>query len=379
MDYGISHVAEDVQLTSPGQLIGTPRNMAPEQAEGRAATAQSDQYSLGLVGYFMLEGEDAIPARSLHELIAWHVKKTPIDLGPLKESVSINLCRVLERSLAADPARRFDRMEGLLEALEECTEMKQEAPAPLRQFIRETERSIILVCLCGGVVGIIGPSNVSPAFVFLLLLVGAVWMESVNWLRRSGLGWETLKEAVRSERYRRAEERGLIQKQKTGWGYFAAMSVSVVAVGIYMAGAMEPFQTIWPLALLSFATLGELLPSRREWKWMTSAINRWRFYGLGFALIGAFSWFDSPGVDAFPSPSDALSIVIGIVILPATFSRRIRLTLARGLARGMDRAGAWLLTAGQRQVVPTQDRCHCILYLNAFVRAGRGQISRRPT
>jgi serine/threonine protein kinase len=350
MDYGISQVRKGVQLTVPGQIMGTPLYMAPEQAEGGGASASSDQYSLGLVGYYMLTGENAISAGSLPELIAWHIKKTPVDLTSLGENVSINLCRALERSLASNPGRRFGSMEDLLDALGECSEKRQDAPAPARQFIRETERTIILICMCGVVTGLIGLGNTPPAFALLLLFFLVLWLESVHWLRRSGLGWDTLKETVRTERYRRAEESGLLQKQKTGMWYLVTMAAICIVGGILLAHTLDsstdrPIRPDWPLLLFSSYEISELLPSRKPVK---NTTKRWRILGLGLVALGAFDWFDSSGIGAFPSSRQTVSIAVGIVVLLATLSRRFWTPLVRRLVDGMDWVGSRLLPAERR-------------------------------
>jgi serine/threonine protein kinase len=51
-DFGVAHTdASDTTLTTPGQLIGTRRYMAPEQLVGKPATALSDLYAVGAVLY----------------------------------------------------------------------------------------------------------------------------------------------------------------------------------------------------------------------------------------------------------------------------------------------------------------------------------------
>jgi serine/threonine protein kinase len=63
MDFGLAHQlpesnprAEAV-LTIPGAVQGTPENMAPEQLEGRCATAASDLYAMGIILYELVTGK----------------------------------------------------------------------------------------------------------------------------------------------------------------------------------------------------------------------------------------------------------------------------------------------------------------------------------
>jgi hypothetical protein len=57
MDFGLAGVA--AELCGPEALAGTPAYMAPEQLQGREATARSDLYSLGLVLYEIFTGRRA--------------------------------------------------------------------------------------------------------------------------------------------------------------------------------------------------------------------------------------------------------------------------------------------------------------------------------
>ncbi len=56
MDFGIASSAETSGMTRTGVLMGTPSYMAPEQALGRKADAQSDLFSMGVIFYEMLTG-----------------------------------------------------------------------------------------------------------------------------------------------------------------------------------------------------------------------------------------------------------------------------------------------------------------------------------
>ncbi len=56
LDFGIARAADAVALTATDLVLGTARYIAPEQADGRGATAASDVYSLGVVAFECLSG-----------------------------------------------------------------------------------------------------------------------------------------------------------------------------------------------------------------------------------------------------------------------------------------------------------------------------------
>jgi serine/threonine protein kinase len=55
-DFGISRAVGDGSMTGPGVVVGTPAYLAPEIAEGGAATYASDVFSLGSTLYEAVEG-----------------------------------------------------------------------------------------------------------------------------------------------------------------------------------------------------------------------------------------------------------------------------------------------------------------------------------
>jgi eukaryotic-like serine/threonine-protein kinase len=59
LDFGIAKLTdEDSTATASGQIVGTPRYMAPEQAtQNSKVTGATDRYALGLVAYRLLAGE----------------------------------------------------------------------------------------------------------------------------------------------------------------------------------------------------------------------------------------------------------------------------------------------------------------------------------
>ena len=57
LDFGLAHLAMDPRLAPKGAVFGTPEYMAPEQARGEEANAQSDLYALGVLFFEMLTGQ----------------------------------------------------------------------------------------------------------------------------------------------------------------------------------------------------------------------------------------------------------------------------------------------------------------------------------
>lgn len=115
-DFGIAKVAEAANLTSPGEPIGTPAYMSPEQCEGQPATAASDQYAFGVLAYELLTGERPFAGVPLAVMRA-HVESSPPPIGPRRPDCPAGVERTVLRMLAKKPAARFPSVNDALAAL----------------------------------------------------------------------------------------------------------------------------------------------------------------------------------------------------------------------------------------------------------------------
>lgn len=116
-DFGIAKASfVDAQLTTAGQLIGTPHYMSPEQASGRADIGpRSDLYSLGVLGYEMLSGRLPFDAANPMEALSQRLTSDPkpLTVPGLPSDLALAVGRCLER----DPVNRWPDARSLREAL----------------------------------------------------------------------------------------------------------------------------------------------------------------------------------------------------------------------------------------------------------------------
>ena len=104
-------VGQSRPLTDPGTAVGTIAYMSPEQARGQTnLTAQSDQFSFGLVLYELATGKRAFQRGSAAETMTAIIREDP---EPLPGSVPAPLRWIIERLLHKEPTDRYDSTRDL--------------------------------------------------------------------------------------------------------------------------------------------------------------------------------------------------------------------------------------------------------------------------
>lgn len=128
MDFGVAKL-EASQLTTQGQVLGSPSYMAPEQAVEARADARSDVFSLGSILYEAITGQRAFPGRNVTEIVlklAQHEPEPPSRLAPgLPPAVDA----LIASALAKDPERRCPSAQAFSQAVAAALESRESPPA----------------------------------------------------------------------------------------------------------------------------------------------------------------------------------------------------------------------------------------------------------
>jgi eukaryotic-like serine/threonine-protein kinase len=136
MDFGLAKSLENTAMgmTRTGDLLGTPRYMAPEQAEGKPVDLRTDIYALGLIAYEMVTGETPFAGDSVFQVMYQRVTQKPKDPRELNPAIPEILARVILRCLEKDSGLRYQTAQEVLIDLDarksSSGRISQTIPAP---------------------------------------------------------------------------------------------------------------------------------------------------------------------------------------------------------------------------------------------------------
>lgn len=113
-DFGIARLTDDISMTMPGTIIGTPGYMSPEQVKGEDVDSRSDIFSAGLVLYELLTGVRAFSGESITSVMYKIVNEDPKPLLQLNPDAPIWLEAVIRKATAKEPSQRYQKAEDMI-------------------------------------------------------------------------------------------------------------------------------------------------------------------------------------------------------------------------------------------------------------------------
>ena len=161
VDFGIARsvgMASDLTLT--GQIVGTPRYMAPEQARGEnhTLTPATDTYSLGAVLYELLAGRKVFDGADTLTLLRQVTEQAPPPLRSGERDLENIVLRCLEKS----PAARYRSAAELADDLERWLRREPVQARPAGFGARLAYAALAALAVAGAVVLALRPASDAP-------------------------------------------------------------------------------------------------------------------------------------------------------------------------------------------------------------------------
>jgi serine/threonine-protein kinase len=159
LDFGatknvLSDVAPDAVIGDPNGPTGTPLYVAPELWRERAATPQSDIYSVGVLLYFLVTGSYPVQGATVGEVAQAHHAGKRLALRDARPDLPASFVATVERAIATDPATRFATIEELEQALSLVGR-----PKPAAYGSRKLLAAVALAAIAGVAVYLTWPSG----------------------------------------------------------------------------------------------------------------------------------------------------------------------------------------------------------------------------
>ena len=149
-DFGLARIESDPALTTTGDLIGTLRYMAPEQALAKRVVIdhRADVYSLGATLYELLTLQPAFGETDRSELLKQIAFEEPRPPRKLDRHIPAELETIVLKAMAKNPEERYQTAQRLADDLRAYLEnrpIKAKSPTLLNRATKWSRRHVAVV------------------------------------------------------------------------------------------------------------------------------------------------------------------------------------------------------------------------------------------
>ncbi|MCY1014293.1 serine/threonine-protein kinase [Pyxidicoccus sp. MSG2] len=124
LDFGLvkaMEAEEEEQLTSTGQVLGTPQYMPPEQAGGEAVDQRSDLYSMAGVLYFCLTGSSPYGANTVRKALTASLTQPVPAVNSKRQGAPVPaaLDAFFKKALSPEKEDRYQNAQEFIDAMQD--------------------------------------------------------------------------------------------------------------------------------------------------------------------------------------------------------------------------------------------------------------------
>lgn len=168
LDFGISKIAEsDGLVTKDTSILGTPRYMAPEQANGesRKVDGRADLFSLATILYEAWAGAPAFQGQTLAQVLAKVLRYEPPPLHSVAPHVPNKISEVLAMAMAKEADLRFHSVSAFTKAISVAlSDAETDVEAPPNRPRRPWRMAGLWIALAAGLAAAgLGLTGVFPS------------------------------------------------------------------------------------------------------------------------------------------------------------------------------------------------------------------------
>ena len=120
LDLGLS--AADTVVSVFGEIMGTPKYMAPEVIRGRTPGPQADVFALGVIAYELFTGREPFPSDHAVGYLFSNCEAEAPPADKAAADVPHEVAQVVHRMMEKDPARRYRSMQRVIDDLDRCVQ-----------------------------------------------------------------------------------------------------------------------------------------------------------------------------------------------------------------------------------------------------------------
>jgi serine/threonine-protein kinase len=136
-DFGIAKAVDRSEKSAPDVIKGKFAYMSPEQTRAAPLDARSDLFSVGTVLYLLIAGKKPFDGATDLDVIMQVRKARPEKLSSVVKDLNVDVERLINRALRADPAKRWQSAEQIADKIDAILVKlgQPSGPAPLKRWL----------------------------------------------------------------------------------------------------------------------------------------------------------------------------------------------------------------------------------------------------